>query len=420
MSIFQFGNVKMTKNNYFLREVLTPLSLVISLAMSGTAFAQEQSKDKLKQASKVMLKKYDAAKAAKKDTEAARYVFEYMELERGKNAPATIMMMQRYGNLLHKDGNSRKAASILKSARKRAIAAFGEYGMELYQLNMDLSTAYAGRAASVDTRKKYFDHALDVLKKNDQGETLLYVKTLLNILSNLTQDNVLKGEYTSELEDQMVDPEDGEMLSVFNEEYNNYYYIAKAYIKEAIELASKLNVQDPYIKSKIAIAQAKVNVLDISDLSSVNLGATGGLSNKNAEEQFGQEDGRLLGAIKKLSNDPQKNKGFIRLANNIRMDIAWMSGKKDKLVNMCSDGAPDMSHKYPSSRLYDVMENGDVFAPDVNLRYLAKNIFKRKPSKASVRPGQKDRKPFFLPVCINGELKAALVNAPTVTVEDRN
>jgi len=101
------------------------------------------------------------------------------------------------------------------------------------------------------------------------------------------------------------------------------------------------------------------------------------------------------------------------------MDIAWMNKDEKNMVSMCADKLLDMSAKYSSYRLYDIMEGGRVMAHDLNMR-VSKNIFKSLitlPRDRS-RSNQKPRKPHFIPVCIDGELMAALINAPTVRIKE--
>ncbi len=66
------------------------------------------------------------------------------------------------------------------------------------------------------------------------------------------------------------------------------------------------------------------------------------------------------------------------------------------------------------------MENGTVSAPDFSFR-ISTNIFKPLASRGEQTTdgnGIPVKKPHFIPVCIDGRLMAALINAPTVTIEE--
>ena len=155
-----------------------------------------------------------------------------------------------------------------------------------------------------------------------------------------------------------------------------------------------------------------------ADLSKVRIGIDGYISDATEKENYQQEDNRLKSAIIQLSKESEKNQAFLTIANRARMDIAWMSKDEDNMSQMCAENLTNMSSQYPSHRLYDIMEGGMVMAPELNLR-VSKNIFK------ALRPRERDQRrnknrspkiPHFVPVCIDGQLMAALVNAPTVLV----
>jgi hypothetical protein len=61
-----------------------------------------------------------------------------------------------------------------------------------------------------------------------------------------------------------------------------------------------------------------------------------------------------------------------------------------------------------------------VFAPDINMR-ISTNIFRPLRSRGKQTKdenGNPVKKPYFIPVCIDGRLMAALIHAPRVTVEE--
>ena len=67
-----------------------------------------------------------------------------------------------------------------------------------------------------------------------------------------------------------------------------------------------------------------------------------------------------------------------------------------------------------------IMEDGTVIAPDIGLR-ISTNIFKALRSRGEPptdEHGKPVKRPYFVPVCIDGRLMAALINKPRVTVEE--
>ena len=68
-----------------------------------------------------------------------------------------------------------------------------------------------------------------------------------------------------------------------------------------------------------------------------------------------------------------------------------------------------------------IADDGSVIAPTFSFR-ISSNIFKRLEAsrfdtESLTRNRQSDNKPSF-PVCIDGRLMAALINAPKVTIEE--
>jgi hypothetical protein len=139
------------------------------------------------------LKNYETANAAGRHAEATKYVLDYMEQTEGENAPLTVSLTHRYGNLLRDEGDIREAVSVLKTARKRGMMAYGEYGIELFEINLDLGEAYVDRDIGLGTPKRYFDDALEVLRENGQHETILYVRTLVGVTARLSDAGALGG-----------------------------------------------------------------------------------------------------------------------------------------------------------------------------------------------------------------------------------
>jgi hypothetical protein len=70
--------------------------------------------------------------------------------------------------------------------------------------------------------------------------------------------------------------------------------------------------------------------------------------------------------------------------------------------------------------LYAIAEDGSVLAPNFSFK-VTSNIFRpvvRRGDEPTDKNGNPIRKPYFIPVCIDGRLMAALINAPTVTIEE--
>ncbi len=194
----------------------------------------------------------------------------------------------------------------------------------------------------------------------------------------------------------------------------------EGYIREAVELAEVLGIEDPYLSAKVAIVQAKVKVIETLFLEVVPPSIRGSVSGATAREKYQQEDNNLSSAIDVLMADAGQNQDFLDIANSARMDIAWLSKDMERMANFCSSNTLNMASRYPPDRLFEITDDGDVIAPRFSFR-ISSNIFKRpKANKYDTRNlNQEDReKPQFVPVCINGRLMAALVNTPVVSIED--
>jgi len=365
---------------------------------------------------------YDDLKAEGKDTEAIKYILDISEKALGINEPNTIKLIHHYGRLLHEEGEYKKAVEVLLEAQERSVIAFGSFCGPAFQLNMYIAYAYSQKKSSLLLTTTYFDKALEVLRENGQYETIKYITTLVQISTDMMRDGGLKGGYTSILEEDpnFVEDFDESDLGFLQEQtYENYFPMAEAYLIEAEKLATRLKIKDEYLESKIAIAMARLKVMETQDLAAVTMGAIGGISKAEARESYDQQDQRLQNAIKNLSRDAEQNGMFISMASKSRMDIAWMSKDEEQMANMCTDGQLDMTGKYSSDRLFEVQEGGIVVAPSVDL-WISKNLFKgiRSLGKEKRLSNRRGKTPHFIPVCIDGNLMAALINAPRVTISD--
>ena len=68
----------------------------------------------------------------------------------------------------------------------------------------------------------------------------------------------------------------------------------------------------------------------------------------------------------------------------------------------------------------EIGEGGTVFAPDIGIR-ISTNIFKplrTRGKQPTDKNGNPVKRPYFIPVCVDGHLMAALIHAPRVTIEE--
>ena len=148
----------------------------------------------------------------------------------------------------------------------------------------------------------------------------------------------------------------------------------------------------------------------------------GNISGVTAKENYQREDDNLLSAIDVLMEDAEQNQDFLDIANSARMDVAWLSKDMDKMVNFCSTNTLNMAARYPPYRLYEIEDDGSVIAPRFPFS-ITTNIFRR-PKVRKVgdwgpsKDNNNDKKPQFVPVCIDGHLMAVLINAPKVSIEE--
>jgi len=387
-----------------------------------------QSNDGPSAAETEALNNYAAATADGKHAAAAKYILDYMEKAEGENAPQTVALTLSYGNLLRKEGDIREAVSVLKMARERGIIAYGEHGIELFEINLDLGDAYVDRDIGLDKPKRYFDDALEVLRENGQHETILYVRTLVGITSGLSQAGALEGSLSADTAGvQLSSPGDdgietltGSGWTSLAHSYASGYFVLDKYLQEAVELAEVLEIEDPYLSAKVSIVQAKSKVLETLFLEVIPPGVRGSVTNTTIREKYQQEDNNLSAAIDVLMEDAEKNQDFLDIANGARMDVAWLSDDMQRMASFCSSNTLNMASRYPPHRLFEIEDDGSVIAPRFSF-IISSNIFKRmKPSRFenSETNRKRNKKPHFLPVCIDGRLMAALINAPVVEIED--
>ncbi len=396
------------------------VSLVFFLqffAFAGLAQEQGVSEAERREA----LLRYEAAMAEGDRTGAVQHILELTEKMEGENSPVTVKLTHRYGHLLYQDGEYRDATKVLKKALERSTAAFGETGGEAFEINMNIAYSYSKWSPSFSSRMKHFDRALEILRERGEHETIKYVTTLVNIVVNLMDNDGLSGDYSTELgfdyERYMEDE-----LTAFSpeQEYRAHHDKARKYIDEAAELATKLEDVDEYLSAKIAIAQAKLNVMETADLMAVPAGIRGRMTRGTATKRNDVEEDRLLTAINKLSEDIENNRLFVNAANKALMEIAWIEKDRTRMDAMCTNGTLNSASEYHPDRLYRVEEDGSVIAPQFSFR-VTKNIFKpvvRRGEQQTDRNGNPVKQPYFVPVCIDGELMAALIHAPSVTIEE--
>lgn len=410
---------------------LSPLvvGLAIGLALlSVPVFAQ--SNDVPSAAETIAMNKSEAAKAAGRHAEATRHILDYVEETEGENAPLTVTLTHRYGNLLRDEGDIRAAISFLKKARKRGIVAYGEHGMPLFEINLDLGDAYVDRDIGIRRPIQYFDDALEVLRENGQRETILYVTALVGIASRLTQGGALEGALLSAdiAGVQLSSPGGvnsenliGSGMSSLTHSYASGYRLLEGYLREAVELAEDLATEDPYLSAKIAIVQAKIKVTETLFLEVVPPSIRGSVAGATVRKNYQQQDSHLSSAIDVLMADAGQNQDFLDIANGARFDIAWLRKDMKRMANFCSSNTLNMASRYSPDRLFEIEDDGSVIAPPFSF-LISGNIIKRL-QRGGIPNGRDPYKlpkksPQFVPVCIDGRLMAALINAPRVTIED--
>ncbi len=364
-----------------------------------------------------VMSRYEALMAEGEPTAAVKFLLDHAEEAYGENAPRTVRLTHGYGYLLLQDGEYRKAVKALKKALDRSIAAYGDTGGEAFDINLNLGYTYALWRDNPSASTRYFDRALEILRERGEHESLAYVTTLVNIVFSLMEDGGLEGVHTSNVRDYF--PPEGMKVRI-DLKYTNYFHLASKYAREAVELSSRLESEAPFLSAKIAIVQAKLNVMETTDLDDLPVAVEGYISPDAVSGNYDREEARLLAAIEQLARDTDANSIFLKAANHGLMEIAWLQKDEDRMAAMCASGALDSTSDYPPDRLYEIMPGGVVFAPEIGIR-VSTDLFS--PLKSRVAPpGELSRepvkKPYFKPVCINGRLMAALIHAPRVTVEE--
>ena len=394
------------------------LTVLICLIVAAPALvAQEPANDA---AEAEMLSRYKVEMDAGNTSAAVKIDLEFTEQTQGENAPETARLTHRYGHALYRDGDYRRATEVLLTALERSNAAFGESGGEAIEINMNIGFAYGQWKTGLLPRTRYFDRALEILRERGERESITYVTTLINIIVNLMGSTSLQGSYTSHLSDTMQSEAVNDYMFTIEREYRNNYGKLYRYMDEAVEIAGRLNAEDEYIASKVSILQAKLKVMDTADLDAVPMGVSGYISGGTADDYYDEETNRLNLAIEDLARDMDANEIYLQAANKVLLEIAWLDKDKDRMLNMCASGTLDSASEYSPDRLYEVMENGRVIAPSMPFS-VNRNLFSRRAPRGEIekdKDGNPVRKPYFMPVCIDGQLMAALVNAPTVTIEE--
>lgn len=367
-----------------------------------------------------MLSRYEAEMEAGNTSTAVKIILEFTEQTQGENAPETARLTHRYGHSLYREGDYRRATEVLLTALERSNAAFGETGGEAFEINMNIGFAYGQWKTGLLPRANYFDRALEILRERGEHESMTYVTTLINIVVNLMGSTSLQGSYTSHLSDTLQSEAVNDYQFPIESEYRNNFGRLYRYMDEAVEIAARLETEDEYITSKVAILQAKLNVMETADRDAAPMGTVGYISGGTADDYYDEETERLTYAIEALSQDIDANAIYLQAANKILLEIAWIDKDKDRMLNMCTGGTLNSASEYSPDRVYEVMENGRVIAPDMPFS-VNRSLFSRRTTrnrKATDENGNPVRKPYFKPVCIDGQLMAILVNAPKVTIEE--
>ena len=242
---------------------------------------------------------------------------------------------------------------------------------------MNIGFAYGQWRSGLLPRIKYFNRALEILRERGEHESITYVTTLINIVVNLMGSTSLQGSYSSHLSDTMQSEAVNEYSFPIEHDYSNNFGALEKYVDEAVELAQKLETQDEYIMSKVAILQAKLNVMDTADRAVVPMGVGGYISRGTERDYYDEEQQRLTAAIDDLSRDMMANRVFVQAANKVLLEIAWLDKDKNRMFAMCTDGTLNEASEYEPDRIYEVMEGGIVVAPDLPMS-VNRNLFGRR------------------------------------------
>ena len=400
-------------------------SSLLILALLSPSLSEVNASEKSGKAEKIY-NNYQKAKEDNDQVRALEYIIEYTRFTKGDETSEVIKPLYLHGKLLLKQKKYRDALdSLLEASNLEQQYPGSISASELANLHMDIANAYTFKKRGILAKALlHFDLALKALRDNQEHETLRYVNTLVAIVSDLIRSELLNGDLMESIVNaQDVNDENIIYDGSFSVEgrFESYFSIAEKYLDEASHLARKLKVEDEYLTSKISIARAKLKLIETGVMSNVQPGVEGYITDKTIRENYQREDDRLKVAIMDLLNDRESNEQYLMIANQTRMEIAWKNKDEQQMLAMCKENLYDMSDKYPSYRLYDISEGGFVHAPDLNLR-VSKNIFRKlvELPRETKKGKSRRRKPYFIPVCIGGELMAALINAPVVLVKETN
>ena len=255
------------------------------------------------------------------------------------------------------------------------------------------------------------------------------MNTLVGVASGLTRAGILDGAFSADsaglgfstptgvVSDDIVNSG----VTSVRRRYQSGYVVLDGYIQEAITLAEALENEDPYLKANISVIKAKIKIIDTLFLEVVPPSVMGSISGTAAKKRYEDEDRNLAAAIGILMEDSAANREMLEVANNARLEVAWLREDMDLMHEFCRDNTVNMAARYPPERLFEVAADGTVDAPRFPFN-VSDNIFDRSVRKTLYTRREarhvSENRPQFVPVCIDGRLMAALVNAPKVTIEE--
>lgn len=366
------------------------------------------------------LDKYDAAKVEGRHTDALSLLTKYTEQTKGPYDPLTIKLYTKLGKQMSDDGHFKEAIEALNVSVERIIKSTNKKDIRLFEPYFYLASAHASFNGDMGKAKGLYDRALKILRTNNKKETELYAKSLLFVGVAMMQYGDMEGRYSVEatLDSGLYDEGD---IHNFRREYGyqSYWFKAEEYISDALKTVDRINVTDPYLKDKINIALTKVQLLETAEYENVVAGTRGRLSKNSASKKYSKQQKSLKKTLDRLSEAPDVNRQFINIANEVSMQVAIRQENMDDLQQFCSSGTVDHTAQYKNARLYSINTDGSVFAPELGVQRVIKSIFKDDvPLRVRAEQRSESGKiPYFKPVCVSGQLKAVLVNVPTVTIE---
>lgn len=368
------------------------------------------------------LQRYDAAKAAGRDLEALQLLGQYLTETKGFADPVTIRVQTQIAQKYTDRGLHQKAIDLLNECIDTVTKARGKNHIDLFDPYFHLAQAHAALEQDMDPAKKYYDKALQILKRNNKGQSETFVKASLFVAVDMMYFGRLTGNYSTSATRSSGLFDDGDVRNYRNEyEYRSRWFKAAEYLEKALVILEKINPSDKYLKDKILIALTKIQLLETAEYQNVQPGVTGRLNKQNAEKKYKKQDTQLRMAITRLSEDPSANSNFISFANQVMMQLSVQRENMDGLRDFCRAGSVDNTARYASARLYDVNSDGTIDAPSVSDR-VHKSIFRDKipPRARAERQSRATSKIYFLPVCVHGQLKAVLIGTPTIEIENIN